>query len=60
MEKKYTAPLTSAQLRNAEVGNVFYHGGRKMRITRVEPSYLDSDGKRVFDAWAEPYQEPAA
>jgi hypothetical protein len=59
MEKKYTVPLTAAQLKFAVVGAVFQDHGVKMRITRIGTSYTDWTGKPAFDSWAVPVEAKA-
>jgi hypothetical protein len=58
MGKKYTVPLSAAQLKAAAVGNIFMHHGVKMRITRIGIAYVDADDKAVFDTWAVPADRP--
>lgn len=51
MTKKYTVPLTRAQIRNAVVGNEFGDHGRIMVLIDVGQPYQDGNAK-VFDTWA--------
>jgi hypothetical protein len=59
VERKYTVPFTTHQVRSAAVGTVFYDHGTKMRITRIGTPYIGRNDRPAFDTWAVPELGPA-